>query len=166
MLVACALVVIIPASDLALGVLNWDATRVFHPRVLPRMDTSKGIPEEARSFVVIPTLFTSEAAVSELLEKLEVHYLANQDRSLSFALLGDFTDAPTEEMPNDEALLDVALSGIEELNARYGDEETKRFFLFHRRRQWNESEGNWLGWERKRGKLEELNRLLRGSRNP
>jgi cyclic beta-1,2-glucan synthetase len=165
MLVACALLVIVPASDLALGVLNWDVTRVFHPRVLPRMDTSKGIPEDARTFVVIPTLFTSPGVVRELLEKLEVHYLANQDESLSFALLGDFTDAPQEEMPDDEALLDVALSGIEDLNARYGDGETKRFFLFHRRRQWNESEGKWLGWERKRGKLEEFNRLLRGARH-
>jgi cyclic beta-1,2-glucan synthetase len=164
-IIACALLVIIPASDLALGVLNWDVTRVFHPRVLPRMDTSKGIPEDARTFVVIPTLFTSEGAVHELLEKLEVHYLANQDERLSFALLGDFTDAPDEEMPEDEALLDAALRGIEDLNARYGSEETKRFFLFHRRRQWNENEGKWLGWERKRGKLEEFNRLLRGARD-
>ena len=165
LMIACALLVIIPASDLALGILNWDVTRVFHPRVLPRMDTSKGIPETARTFVVIPTLFTSEATVRELLEKLEVHYLANQDEQLSFALLGDFADAPSEEMPDDEALLDVAMSGIEDLNARYGNEETKRFFLFHRRRQWNESEGKWLGWERKRGKLHEFNRYLRGEHN-
>jgi cyclic beta-1,2-glucan synthetase len=164
-LVACAVLVIIPASDLALGVLNWDVTRIFHPRVLPRMDTSQGIPETARTFVVIPTLFTSLETVHELLEKLEVHYLANQDQNLSFALLGDFTDAPAEEMPDDEALLDVALRGTEDLNARYGSAETKRFFLFHRRRQWNESEGKWLGWERKRGKLEEFNRLLRGAHN-
>jgi cyclic beta-1,2-glucan synthetase len=164
MLFVCALVVLIPASDLALSVLNWDVTRVFHPRVLPRMDTKSGIPEDARTFVVIPTLFTSLGVVRELLEKLEVHFLANQDEHVSFALLGDFADAPTEETPDDEVLLDVALSGIEDLNARYGDGETKRFFLFHRRRQWNESEGKWLGWERKRGKLHEFNRLLRGGR--
>lgn len=163
MMVACALLVIVPASDLALGILNWDVTRVFHPRVLPRMETSQGIPETARTFVVIPTLLTGEEVVRELLEKLEVHYLANQDEQLSFALLGDFTDAPEEEMPGDEALLNVALSGIEDLNARYADKETKRFFLFHRRRQWNESEGKWLGWERKRGKLHEFNRYLRGA---
>jgi cyclic beta-1,2-glucan synthetase len=165
MLFVSALVVLIPASDLALSVLNWDVTRIFHPRVLPRMDTKSGIPEDARTFVVIPTLFTSGETVRELLEKLEVHFLANQDKHLSFALLGDFADAPTEETPDDEALLDVALGGIEDLNARYGDGETKRFFLFHRRRQWNESEGKWLGWERKRGKLHEFNRLLRGARD-
>jgi cyclic beta-1,2-glucan synthetase len=164
MLFLCALVVLIPSSDLALSVLNWDVTRIFHPRVLPRMDMKKGIPETARTFVVIPTLFTSEDTVRELLEKLEVHFLANQDEHLSFALLGDFADASTEEMPDDEALLDAALAGIEDLNARYADGETKRFFLFHRRRQWNENEGKWLGWERKRGKLHEFNRLLRGAR--
>jgi cyclic beta-1,2-glucan synthetase len=165
LLLACALVLLVPSSDLALGILNWDVTRVFHPRVLPRMDTSKGIHEDARTFVVIPTLFTSEETVHELLEKLEVHYLANQDESLSFALLGDFADAPAEEMPNDEALLETALRGIEDLSARYGDENAKRFFLFHRRRQWNESEGKWIGWERKRGKLHEFNRYLRGAQD-
>ena len=164
-LLACALLVIIPASDLALGVLNWDVTRVFYPRVLPKMDTARGIPDDARAFVVIPTLFTSVETVRELLEKLEVHYLANQDERLSFALLGDFADAAREEMPEDEALLDAALGGIEALNKRYGTEGEPRFFLFHRRRQWNEREGKWLGWERKRGKLHEFNRLLRGARD-
>jgi cyclic beta-1,2-glucan synthetase len=162
---ACALVVLIPASDLALGVLNWDVTRLFHPRVLPRIETSKGIPEDARTFVVIPTILASEETVHELLEKLEVHYLANQDARFFFALLSDYADAPGEEMPEDEAVLDVALHGIASLNARYGNEETPRFFLFHRRRQWNESEGKWLGWERKRGKLYEFNRYLRGARD-
>ena len=165
LLVACALLVLVPASDLALGILNWDATRVFSPRVLPKMDMTKGLHEDARTFVVIPTLFTSEAVVRELLEKLEVHYLANQDEHLLFALLGDFADADAEEMPEDDALLDVALRGMEELNARYADEGQKRFFLFHRRRLWNEGEGKWLGWERKRGKLHEFNRFLRGARD-
>jgi cyclic beta-1,2-glucan synthetase len=163
LLTVCALLVIVPASDLALGVLNWDITRLFRPHVLPRMDTSKGIPETARTFVVIPTLFTSIETVNELLEKLEVHYLANQDEHLSFALLGDYADAPAEEMPEDDGVLDTALRGIAELNARYKSLEMPRFFLFHRRRQWNEGEGKWLGWERKRGKLHEFNRLLRGA---
>ncbi|MDQ3819913.1 MAG: hypothetical protein M3362_19870, partial [Acidobacteriota bacterium] len=153
LLTACALLVLIPASDLALSILNWDATRVFPPRVLPRMDTSRGIPEDARTFIVIPTLLTSVETVRELLERLEVHYLANQDRQFYFALLGDYADAPREEMPDDEAVLDSALRGIEGLNARYANEGGARFFLFHRRRQWNASEERWLGWERKRGKL-------------
>ncbi len=166
LLVVLALVSLIPASDLALTVLNWDVTHFFGPRLLPGMDTSTGIPETACTMVVVPTLFTSEETVKELLEKLEVHYLANQDEQLYFALLGDFADAPQAEIPADALLLDVALSGIEELNARYSaGQQTTRFHLFHRRRQWNAGEGKWLGWERKRGKLEEFNRLLRGARD-
>jgi cyclic beta-1,2-glucan synthetase len=117
--------------------------------------------------VVVPTLFTGEAAVKELLEKLEVHYLANQDEHLYFALLGDLADADAEETPADEALLDQALAGVEELNARYSADPSalKRFHLFQRRRLWNAREGKWMGWERKRGKLEEFNRLLRGARD-
>jgi cyclic beta-1,2-glucan synthetase len=176
LLVALALLSVIPASDLALSVLNWDLTYLLPPRLLPSMDTSHGIPEDACTMVVVPTLFTSVETVKELLERLEVHYLANTDEHLYFALLGDFADAPSEEMPLDASLLETALAGIEELNAHYsaaaktqsGDHGAKavleRFHLFHRRRQWSEGEGRWLGWERKRGKLEEFNQLLRGAR--
>lgn len=165
LLVGFALLSLIPASDLALSVLNWDVTRLFQPRLLPKMDTSAGLPETARTMVVVPTLFTSEESVGELLEKIEVHYLANQDEQLYFALLGDFTDAQAEEMPEDTALLETALDGIERLNARYSSRVTGRFHLFHRRRRWNEREGKWMGWERKRGKLQEFNRLLRGAKD-
>ncbi|HEU4595677.1 MAG TPA: glucoamylase family protein [Pyrinomonadaceae bacterium] len=166
-LVGLALLSLIPASDLALSVLNWDVTHQFHPRLLPSMETKEGVPEDARTMVVIPTLFTGAATVKELLEKLEVHYLANQDEHLYFALLGDFADASAEETPPDAALLDQALAGVEELNARYGADSStlKRFYLFHRKRLWNAGEGKWMGWERKRGKLEEFNRLLRGARD-
>src|SRR6202007_3039720 len=94
---------------------------------------------------------------------LEVHYLANRDENIHFALLGDFADAPTEDMPEDDSLLDEAINGIEELNARYSKDQGDRFCLFHRRRTWNAGEGKWIGWERKRGKLHEFNRLLRGA---
>ncbi len=160
LLVVTAVLALIPASDLALTVLNWDLTHFFPPRLLPRMDTATGIPEDARTFVVVPTIFTNEAQVQELVEHLEVHFLANQDKSIYFALLGDFADANAEETPNDHALLAVAQSGIEALNTNYGE---ARFHLFHRKRLWNSSEEKWMGWERKRGKLEEFNRLLRGA---
>ena len=166
LLVGFALLSLIPAGDLALGVLNWDVTHLFSPRLLARIDTSKGMPEDARTMVVVPTLFTSEATVRELLEKLEVQYLANQDEHLYFALLGDFADAAQEEMPDDAALLDIAAAGIEELNGRYSDGSGRgRFHLFLRRRRWNAGEGKWIGWERKRGKLQEFNHLLRGARD-
>jgi cyclic beta-1,2-glucan synthetase len=163
-----ALLSLVPASDLALSVLNWDVTFLLPPRLLPSMETKAGIPLEAQTMVVVPTLLTSEATVKELLERLEVHYLANQDAHLYFALLGDYRDASIEELPEDSLILEAALAGVEELNARYragAETEPARFHLFHRRRRWNESEGRWLGWERKRGKLEEFNRLLRGARD-
>jgi cyclic beta-1,2-glucan synthetase len=159
---------LIPASDLALGVLNWDITHLLPPRLLPKIDTTKSVPEEGCTMIVVPTLFNSEEVIGELFDKLEVHYLANQDEHFYFALLGDFADADAEEMPDDARLLETALDRLEQLNARYrsdGHGESPRFHLFHRCRQWNEGEGKWLGWERKRGKLQEFNRLLRGARD-
>ena len=170
-LMAVVLLALIPATDLAVSLLHWAVTHTFDPRVLPKMSAETEVPGEACTMIVVPTLLTSEAVAAELIEKLEVHYLANRDPQFYFALLTDFADAPTEETPNDGALLAAALNGIEQLNARYAPEPesgndaqaTSRFFLFHRRRQWNESEGKWIAWERKRGKLEEFNHLLRGA---
>src|SRR5688572_18384588 len=160
MLIVAALLALVPASDLALTVLNWDLTHFFPPRLLPRMDTAGGIPDDARTFVVVPTIFINETQVQELVERLEVHFLANQDKNIYFGLLGDFPDAQSETTPNDAALLAIAQSGIEALNRNHGED---RFHLFHRKRLWNASEEKWMGWERKRGKLEEFNRLLRGA---
>ena len=101
--------------------------------------------------------------MDELIEHLEVLALGNLDPHIHFAILGDFADAAAREMPEDEAILAAARAGIAALNARYGDGPTDRFYLFHRVRQWNPGEGVWMGWERKRGKLEEFNRLLRGA---
>jgi cyclic beta-1,2-glucan synthetase len=163
LLILTALLALIPASDLALSVLNWDVTHLFPPRLLPRMETAKGVPEDACTMVVVPTIFSSESQVDEMLEKIEVHFLGNQDPHIYFALLGDFADAAAEETPNDAVLLAYAQAGVEELNRRHGKAASLRFHLFHRRRQWNPGEGRWMGWERKRGKLEEFNRLLRGA---
>src|ERR1051326_1496352 len=124
------------------------------------MDTADGIPENAATFVVVPTIFLNELQVHQLVERLEVHYLANHDDQVYFALLSDFPDAESEETPTDSHLLAIAQSGIDALNQRHGIE---RFHLFHRGRQWNPGENKWMGWERKRGKLEEFNRLLRGA---
>ncbi|HEY8225756.1 MAG TPA: protein ndvB, partial [Pyrinomonadaceae bacterium] len=165
LLVATLLLALIPASDLALSILNWDVTNFFEPRLLPRMDTSKGISEQSRTMVVVPTILSSEAIIHELLERLEVHFLANQDPHIHFALLGDFPDAAVEETANDAILLDVALGSIENLNKRYSKDRPFHFHLFSRRRKWNPREGKWMGWERKRGKLHEFNRLLRGAQD-
>ncbi len=162
LLVAAALAVI-PASDLAVSVLNWDVTHFLPPRLLPRMETMSGIPQDAVTMVVVPTILSDESQVQELIEKIQVHFLANQDKNIFFALLSDFADADFEQSQQDEQLLEMARNGIASLNDQYPDSGARRFHLFHRRRQWNPGEGVWMGWERKRGKLEEFNRLARGA---
>ncbi|MBS1108832.1 MAG: glycosyltransferase 36, partial [Anaeromyxobacteraceae bacterium] len=162
-LVAAALLLLLPASELAIAFVQRLAARVAPPRRLPRFDFEGGIPEDARTLVVIPTLLGSVAGVEDLLEHVEVLALGNLDPRIHFAILGDFTDAAEPEMPEDAAILAAAREGIEGLNARLADGRGDRFFLLHRTRQWNPGEGVWMGWERKRGKLEELNRLLRGA---
>ena len=113
--------------------------------------------------VIVPTMLDSIPQVQALVAHLEVQALGNVDPHIHFALLTDFRDAARETLPQDAGLLDEARRGIEALNARHGDAGCGRFFLFHRQRQWNEREGMWMGWERKRGKIEEFNRLLRGA---
>jgi len=150
------------ASQLAMALVNWLATLLVTPRTLPRMDFSEGIPPESRALVVIPTMLSSAQNIEELAESLEVRFLANRDRNLHFGLLTDFRDAPGETMPDDELLVRLARKSIEELNKKYPGAAGDRFFLFHRPRRWNLREQLWMGYERKRGKLAELNLLLRG----
>jgi len=152
---------VICASHLAVALVNWLATFLATPHLLPRMDFSQGIPPESRTLVVIPTMLSTAQGVEDLVEGLEVRFLANRDANLHFALLTDFPDARAETMPEDEPLLRVARERIEDLNAQYGNLTGERFFLFHRPRAWNPQERTWMGYERKRGKLEELNALLR-----
>jgi cyclic beta-1,2-glucan synthetase len=164
-LIGFALLALLPASDLAIQLLNSWVMRQLGPRPLPRLELRDGVPPELRTLVAVPTLLTGEAAIAEQIGRLEVHYLANPEPELRFALLSDWPDADAETLPDDEELLAAAAGGIARLNAHYGPtpEGDPRFLLLHRRRLWNESERAWLGWERKRGKLEELNRLLRGA---
>src|SRR5207244_479586 len=112
--------------------------------------------------VVVPVIFNDEDAVHQLVDKLEIAYLANQDEHIYFALLGDFADADAEELPSDRGILEQAELGIEALNKKYGQGDRPPFHLFHRRREWCGSEQKWIGWERKRGKLRQLNGLLLG----
>jgi cyclic beta-1,2-glucan synthetase len=163
MIVIAALVSLIPASDLAVSILNWDVTHLFEPRLLPNIDLSKGVPAAARTMVVVPVIFNDQETVTALVDRLEIAYLANQDEHLHFALLSDFADGASEEMIGDGEILDTAREGIDQLNQRYNKGEPIRFHLFHRSRRWCETEGKWIGWERKRGKLREFNQLLRGA---
>lgn len=149
-------------SSLAIGLVNWVSTKILRPHALPGMDFSKGIPEEFRTLIVVPAVLSSSEGIEDLLLGLEVRYLANNDSNLFFGLLTDFREASQEVMPGDEDLLTLARTGINALNERYvGAGAVRPFYLFHRPRKWNASEGSWIGYERKRGILEDLNSLLR-----
>ncbi|MHC8285505.1 GH36-type glycosyl hydrolase domain-containing protein [Pseudomonas sp. XS1P51] len=162
LLALLAIPTLLMSSRLAIGLVNWLITLTMPPCILPRLDYSQGIPVQARTLVVIPTLIAHCVDVEELVEGLEVRFLANRDANLHFALLTDFMDAPTRELEQDASLLLLARRLIEALNQKYPDPHNDRFFLLHRPRRWNEAEQTWMGYERKRGKLAELNALLRG----
>ena len=160
-----ALLALIPASEVAVAIVNRDVTELVGPRRLPKLELARGLPEGLDTLVVVPALLTSEEEVRELAERLEVHYLANSDPGLRFALLTDWPDAAAESTDTDEPLFVAAAEAIAELNERHGrlSDGARRFLFLHRRRLWNPKEGKWIGWERKRGKLHELSRLLRGA---
>jgi hypothetical protein len=161
---ALGFIAVLGASQLASALANWLSALLTTPQPLPKMDFSRGLPAEFRSFVVIPTLLTSLERIDELLESLEVRFLGNRDVHLHFGLLTDFCDAAEETVASDEPLLRRARNGIEQLNGRYATQGADRFFLLHRPRTWNPAERIWMGYERKRGKLADLNALLRGKR--
>ena len=152
-------------SQLAVAVVNWLATVLVIPQPLPRMDFSEGIPPEARTLTIVPTMLTNAERIEELIEALEVRFLANRDKNLHFGLLTDFQDAAEETLPEDGPLLLLVRQRIEGLNEKYGNAKGDTFFLFHRPRRWNARERVWMGYERKRGKLSALNALLRGREN-
>ncbi len=155
--------VFLPAWDIAINTINQLVTAVLPPYTPPSLDLREGgIPREFHTVVAVPTLFGSEADVQSALDHLEVVALANDDGALHFVILSDFTDAPQEVMPTDQAILDAAAAGIAALNQRHPHPEGDRFLLLHRPRRWNAQQDTWMGWERKRGKLTEFNRVLRG----
>ncbi len=161
-LTALTTIFLVCASQLAVALMNWVSTLLVKPHRLPRLDFSDGIASDCRTMVVVPTMLTSAPGVDRLIETLEIHYLANRDQHLHFALLTDFRDAAKEITPGDDALLERVKDGVATLNAKYPGTRHSVFFLFHRPRRWNAGEGRWMGYERKRGKLMEFNALLRG----
>ena len=154
----------IPAVDAAIALVNRGVTRGFGASLLPALELRDGIPAHLRTLVAVPTLLTTPDAIEEQIERLEIHYLASPEGDIHFALLSDWVDAATERTPSDETLLAAAVEGIARLNRRHGPAPGgARFLLLHRRRIRNDGEARWIGWERKRGKLHELNRLLRSA---
>jgi cyclic beta-1,2-glucan synthetase len=164
-LLAGVAVALLPASVVSFTLVHWVITLCVTPRPLAKLDFSKGIPSDCRCAVVIPALAMSPRAARELVAQLEEHYLASSDPALEFALLTDWADAPAERMPEDDEIVAALRAGIRELGVRYGRAGQHPFHLLHRPRRWNPAERCWMGWERKRGKLEELNQLLAGGRS-
>ena len=156
---------LLPATDAATALVNLCATRGITPASLPSLDLAAGVPPDLRTLVAVPVLLTGPNDLSEHLERLEVHHLSSVSGAMHYALLSDGSDAATETTATDEALIALAEAGIARLNAAYPSQAGNRFLFLHRRRQWNPSMGCWMGWERKRGKLVELNRLLRGDKD-
>ncbi|MBB4198233.1 glycosyl transferase [Rhodoblastus sphagnicola] len=154
----------IPAIDASVALINRAIAFFLRATPLPGMELRDGVPPALRTLVAVPTLLTTREDIAEQVERLEIHHLASPEGDLHFALLSDWVDADTERAEGDADLVACARDGIDALNRRYGPAPAgPRFLLLHRRRVWNESERRWIGWERKRGKLHELNRLLRGA---
>lgn len=153
---------LLASSQLSLALVNWLTTFPTVSTPLPKMDFSKGIPEGYETLVVIPSMLISEKQIEKLCDNLEIHYLANRDKRLKFCLLTDFVDADRETMPHDAALINRLTSAIDELNGKHAEDNEGPFLALNRPRKWNVSEKKWIGFERKRGKLEALNALLTG----
>ncbi len=153
LITALGIIAVICAGQLAVTLVNFLTTLIVQPSLLPRLDFSIGIPEDARTMVAIPAMLTSAQEIDDLVEALEVRFLANKDSHLHYALLTDFVDAPQKDMPGDTVLLQWAVQRIEELNTKYERKSNDLFFLFHRPRKWNANDSIWMGYERKRGNL-------------
>jgi len=163
---AALAVAALPASVLGVTGVHWLLTQLLPPSVLPKLDFETGIPHDCKTAVVVPCLAGSRTEVDLLLEKLEGHYLGNPEAAVEFILLTDLPDAHAECMAGDDALIDALAAGVARLNRRYAGEGLGPFHVLHRPRLHNPAEGCWMAWERKRGKLEDFNRLLLGDRAP
>lgn len=156
-----AIVTLIPISNILIFLFNMFFFKLFHPIHLPKLELKDGIPDDFKTFVVIPTLLTDEKRVEELAKQLEVHYLSNREKNLYFGLIGDFKDGKLEKEEDDEKITKKGIEVIKRLNKKYSEDENI-FYYFHRDRVYSNSEEKWMGWERKRGALVEFNELILG----
>ncbi|MCH7411627.1 hypothetical protein MM239_19735 [Belliella sp. DSM 111904] len=164
--IAVILVASFPAFDLAVSVVNRFFAFFLPPRLLPKMNDKTDVTDAARTMVVMPTMLVSVQDALRQIENLEVHFLGNPDPGLQFVLLSDFTDAQEKDTKGDADIIEAATNAIHQLNKKYASRFGERFFMLHRERLWNPSENVWMGWERKRGKLEEFNQLLYNPSSP
>ena len=152
----------IPASEIAIQIVQYVLSKIIKPKLIPKLDFSQGILEENTTMVVIPTILKSKEKVAELMKKLEVFYLANKSENLYFTLLGDCSQSSLEEEPFDKEVIEEGKKQVAELNKKYPKKGLSRFHFMYRKRIWNEKENSYLGWERKRGMLNQFNEYLLG----
>ncbi|MDZ7680441.1 MAG: hypothetical protein U5J63_01720 [Fodinibius sp.] len=151
----------LPALELSIVSTNRILSFLVPPRILPKLEFKEEIPHEYRTIIIVPTLLSSPEDVRAQFEALEIRALASANKALQFVLLSDFHDAPQEHMESDDAILAEAFQQVNRLNLQYSSRYGDKFLFFHRERLWNAGEEVWMGWERKRGKIEEFNQLLR-----
>ncbi|MGE5206668.1 MAG: hypothetical protein ACM3PW_13710, partial [Chlamydiota bacterium] len=154
------LALFLPSSQAAVEVMNYVVTAILPAQILPKLDFSEGIPQDCVTLVAVPALLLNERQVRKLAEDLEIRYLGNRDPHLHFALLTDLRDS-AEEATEDDPLVTLCADLIAKLNEKYSAQSSGSFLLLHRHRVYDQREGVWMGWERKRGKLQDLNKLLR-----
>lgn len=162
--IVAALIAFIPASDISNFIINYIFTHILHPSFLPKLELGEGIPEDKSTIVIVPTVLPDEKRVKELIDKLEVTYIANKENNLFFALAGDLKDSDRETLETDQLIIDTALGMISDLNRKYA-RGNDIFYFFLRKRVFNKSQKRWMGWERKRGAIVEFNELIKGSKD-
>ena len=152
------LILLIPSSEIVTQIIQYMLSKIVKPKPIPKIDFSKGIDEENATMVVIPTILKNKEKVKELMHKLEVYYIANQSKNLYFTLLGDCSESTMKEEKNDNEVIETGMKLAESLNEKYSKENDFPIFHFiYRKREWNEKENCYLGWERKRGMLTQFN---------
>jgi hypothetical protein len=156
------IILLLPCSQSAVQLMNYLTTALLRPEILPKLDLSEAIPDECTTLVAVPALILSEKQVRRLVQNLEVRYLGNHDPNLHFVLLTDLADSPVPSH-EDDPLVDLCANLIKELNEKYSGQQQGSFLMLHRHRVYNPREKVWMGWERKRGKLMDLNKMLRGN---
>lgn len=150
----------IPIETIFIQIVQYISNKLVKPKLVPKLDFQNGIPKESATFVVIPTIITKKEKIDEMMKKLEVYYIANKSENLYFALLGDVSASSKEEEDFDEEISNYGLEHAKKLNEKYPSTEFPKFHFLYRKRIWNEKEECYLGWERKRGLLNQFNEYI------
>ena len=153
------ILLIIPSSEIVIQIMQYILGKIIKPKLIPKLDFTNGIPVENATMVIIPTIIKSKEKVKELMRKLEVFYIANKSENIYFTLLGDCSQSDVREEKWDEEVIEEGINQAKKLNKKYGD----IFYFCYRKREWNEKEDCYLGWERKRGMITQFNEYLLGN---